>query len=91
MSLKQRLESIGYPFGLCWSTALLMVSLEKNLMEFHILLLMNTEDFSPLSLLIALFLCNQLLKTRISGVYLSSLIYEFPFNVSNFVETHLIE
>lgn len=89
---KQRLESIMHPFRFCRPTTLLVVSLEKNPMGFHILLLNEPGDFLlTLSLLMALLCVISISRTGISRVYLSSLFYEFPLNVSSFVETHLIE
>lgn len=60
---KQRLESIMLPFRFCRCTTLLVVSLEKNLLEFHILLLneprrFSTDPFTSNSP----FVCNQFLK-----------------------------
>lgn len=60
---KQRLESIVHPFRFCRSTTLLVVSLEKNLMEFHILLLNKPRRFSTNPFTFnSPFLCNQHLK-----------------------------
>ena len=52
---KERLESIVHPFRFCTSTTLLVVSLEKNQLEFHIFLLKKSQKIfifnSP-------FMCN---------------------------------
>lgn len=89
---QSRLKSIMQPFRFCRSITLLVLSLEKTLMELHILLLNEPRRFSTnLSLLITLLCVISFSRTEISGVYLSALFYEFHLNDSNFMETHLIE
>lgn len=76
---KQGLESIVYSCRFCRSTALSVVSLEKNLMELHILLLnelwrfsTNPFTFLTLSLLIVLLCIISFWRAGNSGGYLSS-------------------
>ena len=69
---KKRLESIVHPFRFCTSTALLVVSLEKNQLEFHIFLLKNHRRFS---FLIALLCVISFSKTTfLESIYLFKFI-----------------
>lgn len=95
---KQGLKSIVYSCRFCRSTALLVVSLEKNLMELHSLLWNGLRRFStnPFTFFNPFTFNSPLCifsfsRTGNSDVYLSSLFYKFYLNVTNFMETHVIE
>lgn len=55
---KQRLESIVHPFRFCRSTTLLVVSSEKNQLEFHIFLFKKLRRFSNSFIFNNPFMCN---------------------------------